>query len=88
MPPGLVAVAFSADGSENAPLTRWPGAFELGSATLSAASPADEMTLAVVDAVYVFATPGVNGPKRRRRAERQASVCGTEPPTGVVPSTP
>ncbi len=37
-------------GSENAPLTRWPVAFELGSATLSDASPAEEITFAVPDA--------------------------------------
>ena len=48
---GLVADAFSADGSENVPLTRWPGRVALGSATLSSASPAVEITLAVVDAV-------------------------------------
>ena len=35
----------SGDGSENAPLTRWPG-----SDTVSAASPAVEITFAVVDA--------------------------------------
>ena len=32
------------------------------SATVSVASPAVEMTLAVVEAVYSFATPGVNAP--------------------------
>src|SRR5262245_17786226 len=32
-------------GSENAPLTRWPGEFELRSATVSVASPAVEMTV-------------------------------------------
>ena len=37
--------------SENAPLTRRPGAFELGSVTVSVASPALETTVAVVDAV-------------------------------------
>src|SRR4051812_29824270 len=42
-------------GSENAPLVRWPG-----SLTLSAASPAVEVTVAVVDASYVCATPAVN----------------------------
>ena len=58
VPAALVADAFSACGSQNAPLTRWPGWFELGSLTLSRASPADETTFAVEDAVYVFATPG------------------------------
>ena len=41
----LVALACSGCGSENVPLTRWPVAFELGSATDSVASPAVEMTL-------------------------------------------
>ena len=50
-PPALVALTFSACGSENVPLTRWPVAFALGSATLSVASPALEMTFAVVVAV-------------------------------------
>jgi hypothetical protein len=40
--------AVSACGSENVPLTRWPVAVALGSATLSVASPAVEMTVAVV----------------------------------------
>ena len=42
---------FSAVGSENEPLTRWPGAVPLASATDSFASPAVEITLAVVLAV-------------------------------------
>ena len=47
---GAVQVDFeietcSGDGSVNAPLARWPG-----SLTLSVASPAVEITLAVVDA--------------------------------------
>src|SRR4051794_37003226 len=37
-------------GRGNAPLTRGPGAGELGSATLSCASPAVETTLAVAEA--------------------------------------
>ena len=41
------ARAWTADGSENEPLTRCPGAFELVSTVLSSASPADEMTFAV-----------------------------------------
>ena len=44
------ALTFSGCGSENAPLTSCPVAVELGSATLSAASPAVEITLAVVEA--------------------------------------
>ena len=36
--------------SENAPLTRWPGAVVEASATVRVASPAVEITLAVVDA--------------------------------------
>ena len=37
--------------SANVPLTRWPVAVVLGSATLSVASPAVEITVAVVEAV-------------------------------------
>ena len=44
----LRARACSGCGSENVPLTRWPVAVLDGSATLSVASPAVEMTLAVV----------------------------------------
>ncbi len=43
--------ASSGCASENDPLTRRPGALLLGSDTVSAASPAVEITLAVVDAV-------------------------------------
>ena len=46
----LRARACSGCGRANAPLTRWPVSVALGSATLSSASPADEITLAVVDA--------------------------------------
>ena len=42
----------SGSASENAPLVRWPG-----SDTVSAASPAVEMTFADVDAVYSRAAP-------------------------------
>ena len=45
------AAARSGYGSENVPFTRWPVAVALGSATVSAASPAVEITLAVVLAV-------------------------------------
>src|SRR5688572_29430262 len=62
VPAGLDAFTWSADGSENAPLTRCPVAVGDGSATLSVASPAVEMTVAVVDPVYALATPGTNGP--------------------------
>ena len=48
--PAFVPRACSADGSENAPLTRWPVAVEDGLVTLSSASPAVEMTFAVVAA--------------------------------------
>ena len=46
----VVALACSGDGRLNAPLTRWPVAVLDGSATVSVASPAVEMTFAVVDA--------------------------------------
>src|SRR5690349_24981577 len=65
----------SGSGSENAPFTRWPG-----SETVSAASPAVEMTFAFVDAVYSFATPGVNAPNEAGAPSVSASVAGTVPP--------
>src|SRR5262245_51914607 len=81
VPAGLLAEAFSAAASENVPLTRWPGTFVLGSATLSVASPADEITLAVPDAVYVLPTPGANAPKLGLLAPSdRLSVAGTVPP--------
>ncbi len=61
----------SACGSTNEPLTRWPVLLVLGSATDSVASPAEEITVAVVDAVYSRATPGVNAPNEAGGAERQ-----------------
>src|SRR3954449_11494764 len=60
---GLAAMTRRACGSENEPFTRWPVAVEDGSATLSVASPAVEMTLADVMAVYYFLTAGVNVPE-------------------------
>src|SRR3954452_21606742 len=66
----------SGSGSENAPLTKW-----LGSDTESAASPAVEMTLAGVDAVYSCATPGVNAPNEAAGPSVSDSVAGTLPPT-------
>ena len=50
VPAALVALAMSGCGSENEPLTSRPVAFELGSAMLSIASPALEITLADVEA--------------------------------------
>ena len=46
--PLVEPLAIRTVGIENVPLTRWPVAVVLGSATLSAASPAVEMTLPVV----------------------------------------
>jgi hypothetical protein len=59
-------------------------AFALGSATERVASPAVEMTVASVDAVYSFATPGANAPNEAGAPSASDSVAGTEPPT--VPS--
>src|SRR5689334_9639606 len=84
VPSGLEAFACSAAGSENEPLTRWPVAVELGSATLSAASPAVEMTLAVVPAVYVLPRPGVNAPNEAGVPSESESVAGTVPPGLLV----
>ena len=57
----------------------------LGSLTVSVASPALEITLAVVVAVYSRATPGVNAPKLAGAPDVSDSVAGTVPPT--PPST-
>ena len=53
IPPGAVTglLGPSGCGSENAPLTRKPGLFELRSAAVRVASPPVEMTVAVVPAV-------------------------------------
>src|SRR4051794_10820541 len=42
-------------GSENVPFTRRPGATVDGSVTVSVASPAEEITVATVEAVYSLA---------------------------------
>ena len=41
------------------------------------------ITVAVVDAVYSFATPGVNAPNAAGAPSVSDSVAGTEPPTGA-----
>src|ERR1700742_3593023 len=69
----------SGSGSVNAPLARWPAAD-----AVSAASPAVLITFAVVCAVYVFSTPGVNAPKDGGVPSVSDSVAGTVPPTGAV----
>src|SRR5262245_51708759 len=60
----------------NEPLVRTPG-----SDTDNAASPALEMTLADVVAVYCLSTPGANAPNVAGAPSVNASVAGTEPPT-------
>ena len=55
------------------------------SATVSVASPAVLVTVAVVDAVYSRATPGVNAPNEAGVPSVRARVAGTLPPT--VPGT-
>src|SRR4051795_8657994 len=77
----VLACACTACGSENAPLTRWPGAFVLGSATVSVASPAVLTTVAVVEALYSLATPGVKAPNCTGGPSVSDSVAGTVPPT-------
>jgi hypothetical protein len=51
VPSGLVARAWTGLINANVPLTSRPVATDDGSATLSSASPAVEMTVAVVEAV-------------------------------------
>src|SRR4051794_5688212 len=65
-----------ASGSENAPLVRWPG-----SETVSAASPAVDVTVAVVEAVYSLSAPGLKAPKLACAPRVSESVAGTVPPT-------
>src|SRR3954454_5910807 len=80
----LRARACSGSGRMNEPLTRWPVPTEDGSATLSNASPAVEVTVAGVDAKYVFVTPGVKAPNAPGAPRESESFAGTLPPT--VPS--
>ena len=54
---------------------------ELGSATLSVASPAVETTVAVVEARYVLVIPGVNAPNCAGAPSNRLNVAATEPPT-------
>src|SRR5690348_6807403 len=77
----FVSEVCSGSGNENAPL-----ASRAGPETDSAASPAVEMTFAVVLAVYSFATPGVNAPKVAGAPSVSDSVAGTTPPTVPVVS--
>src|SRR3954454_7081143 len=81
----LRARACSGWARTNVPLTRWPVPSELGSATLSVASPAVEMTVAVVDARYGFVMPGVKTPNCTGAPSVSDSVAPTLPPT--VPLT-
>ena len=53
VPFALVAETLSGWASVNVPLTSLPVLVELGSATDRTPLPADEITLAVVDALYV-----------------------------------
>ena len=72
VPPALDALTCSGAVSANAPLTSRPRAFELGSNTDSAPSPADEIT--VGDRARVVGRrprPAMNEPKLGARAERQ-----------------
>src|SRR6478752_6294250 len=62
----------------NAPLASFPPS------VVSVASPAVEMTLAVVDASYVRSTPGTNAPNVAGVPSVSASVAGTEPPASPV----
>ena len=66
--------------SVNVPLARWPG-----SETLSVADPAVEVTVAVVEAVYSRAMPGMKAPRVTGPGSESASVAGTVPPTAAGP---
>src|SRR4051794_18058495 len=77
---GAPALACSGSASEEAPLTRRPEAVAPASLTVSTASPAVLMTLAVLPASYVRSTPGVNAPNVAAVPIVSASVAGTAPP--------
>ena len=79
------ARAWSGCGSENVPLTRWPVFVLLVSATLRVASPAVEITFAVVEASYDWGTPAANGGKFAAGPTESARLAGTVPFT--VPFT-
>src|SRR5690349_15226635 len=70
----------SGSARENAPLVMCPG-----SDTVNDASPAVEMTFALVRAVYSRSTPGTKGGNAAGPPTVSASVAGTVPPT--VPGT-
>ena len=74
-------------GIANAPLTSLPVLDELGSATVSVASPAVDVTVASVMAEYSLATPGMNGAKEAGAPSVSVSVAGTLPPTVPVSSS-
>src|SRR5688572_9958328 len=71
----------SGSASENAPLVRKPGAD-----TDSVASPAVEVTVASVVAVYSRVTPGVNALNDAGAPSVNDRVAGTVPPTVPVAS--
>src|SRR4051794_4928011 len=82
----VFARACSGSVSAKVPLTSRPVATLLGSLTDSVASPAVEITVAVVPASYVRSTPGVNAPKAGAAPSAIDNVGGTVPST--VPGTP
>src|SRR3954469_72707 len=77
----------SGEARANAPLTSRPVLVALGSATDSFASPALEVTVAVVPAVYSSATPGAKAPNWTGVPIVSASVGGTVPLTASSPPT-
>src|SRR5690242_16248436 len=72
----LLNAICSGSSSENAPLDSLPPS------VVRVASPAVEMTFAVVEAVYVLSTPGVNALKVAGAPSVSDSVAGTVPPIG------
>src|SRR3954451_17256497 len=77
LPRGICGGTPTGRASRNAPLA------SVACDTLNAASPAVDVTVAVVDAVYSFSTPGVNGPNDAGGPTVRASVGGTVPPTST-----
>ena len=80
---GAVQADFEKDTCSGCASVKVPLASRPGSDTLSAASPAVEITLADVDAVYSRATPGVNAPNEAAGPMASDSVAATVPPAAA-----
>src|SRR4051794_4277447 len=78
---GAVHDAFESDTRSGSDRANDPLLRQHGSLTLSVASPAVEITFALVVAVYSWSVPGVNAPNDAGLPSISDSVAGTLPPT-------